>query len=280
MTMHETEHRKSNSFWSALLREPLLHFVVLGGLIFAIDHALVSGKPDPREIVVGPEVDAEARAIFRTAQGREPSDAEMRVLRERWIDNEVLYREGLALRLEQGDPALRERVIFKALNVIEQSLPAPEVDDLALRAWFEQQRARYDIPARFDFAEAVVSGDWSEDGARRFAAALNSGAPADVQSGLRVFDGRPQENIETSFGAEFASALARMPLDQWQVLPSKDGPRVVRLQAHTPGERANFEALRTRVRQDWLDEQAQQLRTSAVRQLGKKYTVRFAGAKS
>src|SRR5262245_10494062 len=98
-----------------LLAEPLLHFVVLGGLVFAADHWAAARRDDPTVIVVTPQVEDEARSIFRSAQGREPTESELKTLREHWIDTEILYREGLALKLEQGDEALRERVVFKAL---------------------------------------------------------------------------------------------------------------------------------------------------------------------
>ena len=71
----------------------------------------------------------------------------------------MLYREGLALQLDKGDTAIRERVIFKALSVVDSGLKLPEHDDKLLQAWFEQHRAKYDDPARFDFQEAQLAGD-------------------------------------------------------------------------------------------------------------------------
>ena len=35
-------------------------------------------------------------------------------------------------------------------------------DDKLLREWFERNRAKYDEPARYDFQEAVLSGNPSE----------------------------------------------------------------------------------------------------------------------
>ena len=261
-----------------LVREPLLHFLILGGLVFAADRFAASRKPNPNQIVVAAQVTEEASALFKGARGREPTPAELAVLRERWIDNEVLYREGLALRLDQGDPTLRDRVIFKALNVIESNLRLPEPDDATLRDWFEHHREQYEVPARYDFAEAVLS-DTSEPTARRFAEALNREQDADIQSGLRLFEKRPENTIVDAFGSDFAQALAQVPLAEWHVLPSKDGPKVVRLQARQAGESARFEDVRQRVQQDWRDAKAQELRTAAVRELSKKYTiVREVGA--
>lgn len=264
----------ATSWFSTLLREPLLHFVLLGGLVFAADQVIRSERGDPREIIVGPEVDAEARATFRKGRDREPSAPELSVLRERWVANEVLYREGLALRLDQGDPTLRERVIFKALNVIESNLELPEIDEGELRAWFEARRRRYDTPPRFDFSEAIPS-DTRDNTVLRFVDALNGGAAADVESGLRIFAGRPRGSIVDAFGAEFTAALDQAPLGVWRALPSDSGLRVIRLEARDPGDAARFEDMRSQVLQDWKDETAQQLRTQAVRELTSKYVVRY-----
>src|SRR5688500_4708928 len=91
------------------LREPLLHFVILGGVLFAADQFVVARSDDPRIIVVDAEVDAHARQVFKQARGHEPDAEELYALRRVWLDNEVLYREGLALELDKGDEAIRER---------------------------------------------------------------------------------------------------------------------------------------------------------------------------
>jgi hypothetical protein len=79
----------------AWAREPLLHFILLGGLLFAVDHVMAGRADDPRTIVVGAQVDSEAIEQFREVRGREPTDAELAALHQVWLDNEVLYREGL-----------------------------------------------------------------------------------------------------------------------------------------------------------------------------------------
>ena len=112
-----------------LVREPLVHFLLLGALVFAADAMIFQRKDDPRVIAVGPEVDAEARTLFKTSLGREPSAAELKQLRQRWIDNEVLYREGMLLAVDKGDTGIRERVIFKALNIMQSNLAVPPADD-------------------------------------------------------------------------------------------------------------------------------------------------------
>ena len=270
---------ESTSFPSRLLREPLLHFIVLGALLFGVDHLVAGRKNDPHLIVIGTEIDNEAKTIFREAKGRDPSEGEMKILRMRWIDNEVLYREGLALRVDQGDSTIRERVIFKTLNVVQANLALPEINEKGLRDWFEANRAKYGAPARLDFQEAVLAGDTTDEVLNGFVAALNRDAQGEAPGGLRVFKSRPRNTVVDSFGVEFTTALEQLPIGKWHAVPSKEGVRVVRLNAVKAAEVAEFTALRGEVLQDWKDERLIELRTQAVREVGKKYTVHLTAVK-
>jgi PPIC-type PPIASE domain len=263
----------------AWLREPLLHFLLLGALIFAADAWLAGRKADPRAIVIDAAIDRQAIDVFKSASGREPNAEELFALRRVWLDNEVLYREGLALEMDKGDQAIRDRVIFKALSMINAGLRLPPVDDNILRAWFEKNRARYDDPPRYDFEEAVLAGDGSEKAAREFAAALNAGSPGDARAGLRVFKGRPQATIEQSYGAEFLRALAALPAGTWGALPQRDGWRVIRVEAVQAARPASFEDLRGVVLQDWKDAVMSEQRSAAVGVMARKYSVRVEAAR-
>lgn len=256
------------------LREPLLHFAVLGALLFGIDYALASRDDDPRVIVIDAEVDAHAIRVFKEARGRAPNAEELYALRKVWLDNEVLYREGVALGLDKGDKAIRERVIFKALSMVDAGVKLPAFDDATLRGWFEKNRAKYDEPARFDFEEAVLAGDRTEAAARAFATALNAGTPGDAEAGLRVFTARPRDNIVQSYGADFAVALEAAPVGEWQALASREGMRVMRLQSMAPPRPAVFEDLGGVVLQDWTDYVMAEQRSTAVRALAQKYRVK------
>lgn len=256
-------------------REPLLHFIVLGGLLFAVDHVIVGRAEDPRTIVLTQDVDAEARELFKASRGRLPTPEELAALRRTWLDNEVLYREGLAMQVDRGDDAIRERVIFKALSVLESDNKLPPFDDALLRAWFEKHQAKYDEPARFDFREAVLSGDMTETAARELATRLNSGVPGEVGAGLRVFKGRPHANLVQSYGDAFAKAVEATAPGQWHALSGKDGWRVIQLDAVSAAKPADYEVLRGVVRQDWTDQVMAEQRTAAVRTLAEKYNIRI-----
>ncbi len=261
-------------------REPLLHFLLIGALLFAADHVLNRGASDANTIVVGADVTAEAVQTFKAARGREPDAQELKALQQVWLDNEVLYREGIALQLDKGDSAIRERVIFKALSLVDSGVKPPAIDDAGLRAWFEARRARYDEPPRFDFQEAVLDGPADEAAVRGFVDALNAGTPGDARAGLRVFKGRPHGNLVQSYGDAFARALETAAPGQWLALQGKQGWHAVRLESASAGKPAQFETLRPVVLQDWTDATMAEQRSAAVATLAKKYKVQVeAGAK-
>ena len=261
------------------LREPLLHFIILGGVLFAADHFIVARSDDPRVIVIDAAVDAHAREVFKQARGHEPNAEELYALRRVWIENEVLYREGLALQLDQGDDMIRERVIFKQLSVIDANTKLPPYDDEVLRESFEKNRAKYDEPARYDFQEAILVGDRSESSVRAFVSSLNAGAPGDVKADLRVFKHRPRENLVQSYSAEFAAALDAGPVGEWQALATRDGWRAMRLESITKPQSADFEAIKDAVHHDWVDATLAEQRSAAVRALAKKYTIKVEARK-
>lgn len=262
----------------------MLHFVLLGGLLFALDHALITRESDPHTIVVDSTVVEAAKKEFRASHNRDPDAQELRALTRPWVDNEILFREGLALGVDRGDSTIRDRVIFKTLLVLETEVRLPAVDDAKLRVWFEQRRDKYDEPEQFDFQEAVLSGaadnaqrtEQGEAAVHALAAALNAGVSPGTRASLRVFKGRSYSNLVQSYGAEFARALQALSLGEWRVLPSPDGERVMQLQAVAQARPADFEAIRSRVLQDWTDATLADLRAAAVQERGKKYTLKYA----
>jgi hypothetical protein len=252
-----------------------LHFIALGGLLFAVDHYLVVKAGDPHTIVVGADVDSEAVETFEAARGRKPNAKELEALHKVWLDNEILYREGLALQVDRGDTAIRERVIFKMLSVVDSNVRLPTADDATLRKYYEAHRDKYDQPARFDFEEAALSGDSSEAAVRDFVKQLNSGLPGDAKAGLRVFKDRPESNIVQAYGDAVAKALAAAKPGEWQALETKDGWRAMRVSAAYPPKPADFADILNVVRQDWVDATASEQRSAAVQALAKKYEIKY-----
>ena len=126
--------------------------------------AAVRGRPCARRPGDDPRIDRRRRRGRQrgasAVQGRARPRAQRRRSSTRcagvWLDNEVLYREGLALQVDKGDTAIRERVIFKALSVVDANLKLPPSTSKCCATGSRSNRAKYDEPARYDFQEAVL----------------------------------------------------------------------------------------------------------------------------
>lgn len=245
----------------------------LAGLLLLCNAAHAATANDPRVIVVGAHVDSESVEAFEESRGREPTRAERADLHRTWLDDEMLYREGLAMQLDKDDDIVRARVIARTLSVMEAKARLPPLSEQHLRDWFESQRARYDEPARYDFQEAPISGDASEAAARGLAMTLNTEQSSDTHASVRVFVKRPHANIVQSYGAELANAFRTMKTAEWQAVRTRDSWRTIRLDSITPAKPAVFENVRGAVMQDWKKAMVAQQRDATIRDLAYKYEV-------
>jgi len=231
--------------------------------------------------VITKETYAEARGAFVAGMKREPTAAELKVLTDRWVDNEVLFREGLALGMDRGDQAMKDRVVFKVLTATQSGLALPKIDEAGLREWFESRRDQYDLPARLSFEEAVIAvSDSTPEKLKKFVTALNGQQVPELEASLRVFKDRPRPSLDQSYGAAFADALEKQTTGTWVVLESKEGYRAIRLTELTPARAVSYDEMRERVYTDWKEITSSQLTKNAIREIAKKYRIRDEGKNS
>ncbi len=274
----------------AVLREPLLHFLLIGALLFAVDRwrgggvstqaAGTRGAPSGA-IVVDGELRRWLEDGLRRARGGQPPGAgELDEAVSRWIDEEVLYREGMARGLDRDDPAVRKRIADKMAFVLEQEIVVPPPSDAELRAWFERERDRFARPERVDFTHVFVagSGDEAEARARQLLARLQAGEDPELLgdrfSGGQRYRGRKPDDLAASFGAEFARGLDRQPIGgAWQLRRSRHGVHLVRVDRVEPGSAADFASARLDVAKEWSDQRRAAELAARVRALRARWQV-------
>jgi parvulin-like peptidyl-prolyl cis-trans isomerase-like protein len=207
---------------SACLREPLTHFAVIGAVLFGADHWLSARAPGERTIVLGESQRAELIENFKHRLGREPSQEELMRLSDRWLEDEVLYREGQALGLAADDVLIKNRVVEKMRFVLSNAAVARAPSDEELRAWLAEHRAEYERPRRYDFEQVLVRGETSDEQSRvaqELLAKLSAGLEPESLGGLyRAYEGRSAENVVAMFGREVESELAGMSPGAWQIV--------------------------------------------------------------
>lgn len=237
-----------------LSTEPLLHFLVLGALLFAADRYVVGSADDPRRIVIDAKRRSELVGIFEEGQGRPPEPEELQELIVQWSQNEVLYREALSMGLDRGDEMIRQRLILKLRNVLFGNIVVDPPSEAQLRSWFEENRARYDRPASFDFEQFQLPEGTTQESARELAQVAGAGdVPKEYEGGLRDYGARPRANLVALFGEEDADRLVGSQGADWVPVSTDRSWHLARVTRRLPAVPGRFDNLRSQIVREWRD---------------------------
>ena len=268
-----------------ILKEPLLHFAVLGIGLFALYRVVTGGAPSAADEIV---VDAPLIAVlveqFERSWRRPPTAAELDGLVESYVIDEVLYREGLALGLDRDDPVIRSRVRLK-MEVIGDG-PETEIAEAELQAWLDAYPDRYATPARYDMRQVFFAPD--EHAAPHdtaLASALrdlqrepegDAGALGDQTLLPAVLSDVTEKDVASQFGDELAAALRRAPRDQWfGPVTSAYGEHLLRVEEREPAKAAVLVDVRDAVEADVRYARDQAARDALHARLRARYAVRI-----
>lgn len=269
----------------ALLREPLLYFLLAGiGLFFISD--LLGGDLAHR-IVVDDAERQRLAAQWQTQMGRLPTDSELAALVDQWIREEIYYREALAMGLDRDDVIVRRRLVQKLTFLTEDLASRGTGDETDVRDYFRDNAERYQEPARLTFEHRYFSSERHSDAesvARQALAAINAGDPAATAEGAPTvgdpfmlqssFVERSQREIAELFGREFAAAIAGVPEGPWQgPIRSAYGWHLVRVAARRPPRQPDFDEVTDQVTMDYRQEQRRQANEAFYQSLRANYEV-------
>jgi hypothetical protein len=266
-----------------LLREPLLHFLLLGAVLFAA-HGIWSrgGAGAPGRIVVTQgQIEAMA-GLFTRARQRAPSDAELEVLVRGHIREEVLYREGLALGLDRDDPVIRRRVAQK-LEFVTEGAEAVEPDDKELQAYLDTHPALFAVEPRFSFRHVYLDPRRRElaADAEKMLGELNSPGSSVDAAGLGDpstlpldFYSASASDIKNSLGNQFAKALERIAPGPWSgPVLSGYGMHLVQVRQRTEPRAPDLAEVRDAVKREWQLTRRAEAVEKSYRNLLQRYTV-------
>lgn len=268
------------------LREPILHFAVIGILLF-VGHGLVGQgrKADDRIVVTRATVDDIVRQ-HQARWNRPPGEQELTNLVEAHVRDEILYREGQALGLDRDDPVIKRRVRQKFEILAEEQLPGTAATDAELSTYMAQNSPRFMRPATVSFEQIFFDGSGSaarvESAVAAAKVALARGADP-VTLGQRTMlppggDNVAIDMVARDFGADFAAELAKAPLGEWVgPLPSGMGAHLVRVSARTPAALPPLDDVRQQVAREWENQRRERSREESYRRLRSGYTVVIDG---
>ena len=267
----------------SILREPLVHFLFIGLLLFVLFNWVSAQQGgSERQVVLSSAMVNEIAQGFQTTWQRPPCAEELQGLLEARVREEWLYREGVALGLEADDPVIRRRVAQKVDVLAEESARVDAVSDSELETYLQRNAARYALPAEVAFEQVLFDpnrhGENLQADLNAGLQRLQAGAAPDQVGDRTQLPAKvaltPADLVAREFGESFAAALPELPVGSWAgPVPSGFGWHLVRLQSLTPPRPATLSDVRKAVERDWENERRLQAKQAFYDQLADKYDV-------
>jgi len=272
-----------------LLREPLIHFLLIGALLFAVSYYMQQARgtaPSSKQIQFSFEELTQLALQFRSQWRREPTPEEFDRLLENKVQVEILYREALAMGLDKDDEIIKRQMAQKMRFLAEDVADAREPTTAELKSWYEKNSDKFATPKRVSFRHLYFSPDRRGTRARDDAAtalAHLAGQPKDSKLADSLADpftlqeyyrDRAPDYLRQEFGVQFAQAIARLPTGSWQgPVESGYGWHLVFIDTAILGRVPAFEEVEPDVKTAWLGEQKAQAWQKVYREMRAKYTV-------
>nr|WP_231734560.1 peptidylprolyl isomerase [Lysobacter gilvus] len=265
-----------------LLREPLLHFLVLGALLFAVYGWMQrDALQAPDEVVVDQaRVDALSARFHRLWQ-REPSPDELRGIVDAWVREEILYREGVAVGMERDDDVVRRRVVQK-LTYLNEGMAVEVPTQAELQAWLHAHPDDYRLAPRYAFRQVYFDPTQHGDALARDIAQAQASLQRDANANVGDVAMLPQtmrdaaaDEVSRTFGAQFAQSLPAIPDGRWSdPIASDYGVHLVWIDARTPARMPALAQVRRDVERDLLADRTKKANEAFYDTLRKRYTVK------
>ena len=268
-----------------LLREPLLHFLVLGAALFGL-FSMVDKKDAeaPTKVTISASRVATLADRFSRTWRRPPTEQELQGLVEDYIREEILYREGRAAGLDRDDFVIRRRVRQK-MEFLAEDMAAAEPSEEQLAAYLASNPEKFLTDDRLTFHQVFLSatrrGSALESDARQIAELLiRTSVPADTATigdpfllG-EEFREMSKSDIARTFGEGFAEQLSAVAAGRWQgPIGSSFGAHFVFVDERVKGDVPPLDRVRDAVRREWLNVRQIEAEQNLYRSLRHRYQI-------
>lgn len=268
-----------------ILGEPFVHFVLLGSLLFA-GYYLVGGgarptAPGDREIVVSAGKVEHLATLFRKTWQRPPTSEELQGLVDGHVREEVAYREGRALGLDENDTIIRRRVRQKLDFIAEDAATQRGPTDEDLSVYLEEHAEDFALSSRL-WVRQIYLDDAKHDqvAAEAMRARLNNDPLIDPRSLGdplmldHAYSDVSLPELARSFGSQFSRQVAELEPGVWQgPVESTYGMHIVIVDRRVPGRLPALDEVRDTVRREWRYAHQQALKEQFYRELLDRYHV-------
>ncbi len=268
-----------------LLRDPLVHFAVIGIALFALLRGIGGGDGGAGGLIrLGAADLGLLQARWEQQWGRPPNPEELQALIEGHVRQEILYREALSLGLDRNDTIVRRRLAQKMEFLASGAADVPAPADDELLAFLAQHPDRFRVPARVTFEQIYFGRDaHGEKLAETAAAALEVVRAGEWLEGDRFLLPRRQQGLTDDrlgqvFGEGFGEAVMALAPGRWEgPVASSYGLHLVLVEVSRPARTPVLDEVREVVLREWQAAHRDDQSQAFYRELRARYRVEIEG---
>lgn len=268
------------------LREPLLHFIILGALIFLVFSFVNKGESESSDkIVVTAGKIQHLANTFALTWNRPPTEEELDGLVHDYIREEVLYREAIAIGLDENDTIIRRRLRQKMEFISEDIVSQIQLSEEQLQEYLEKHPEKFKTEPAYTFSQiylnpesrgSEIAGDIQE----LLLNLNNSGTDRDVATlGDRImlenhYLDASKSEVDVVFGDNFTAQLAVTETGTWQgPLESGYGVHLVLIDKRTEGRLPQLDEIRDTIKRELENERRVEANEKFYQSLLNRYEV-------
>ena len=268
------------------LKEPLFHFLLIGACLFLLYGLQVDGVAEQPNRIVFTEADTDRMiSLWERKWQRLPNQQELQGLIESQIREEVLYREALAMGLDEGDSVVRRRMAQKMEFISNDLASLAEPDDEQLQAYLDTHADKFAIPARITFSQIYLNADKRGEQVRADAGKLlaelsDSSTDLDISTAGDPFMGGYRHDdltdfsVSRLFGEAFSNHLYELSVGEWTgPVESGYGLHLVYVDSRADSRTPSLLQVRDKVRDEWMTEQRHKANNALYSELRKRYEI-------
>lgn len=246
-----------------ILQQPLLHFLAIGALLFALYYMVNPSANNKDRIVINDEQIERMELVFEKEWNRPPTEEEMKGLLDRYIQQEVYYRKALRMNLDQNDEIIRRRLDQKLRFLTNDMANLTEPSPEELQAFYQTNKTKYLEQKKYSFSHIYFSPDKRKNPDEDAANVLKTlnGSDKNLSELIKKGDAFPfashidsltQEEINTGMGDGFTDALDKLPIGKWSgPVFSGYGTHLIFLNEIKPPHEKDFASIREEVLRDF-----------------------------
>jgi len=265
-----------------LLKEPLLHFLLLGALLFVAFELKNRGDdgPSDKRIVVGEGRIAQLVAVFTKTWQRAPTRQELQGLIDDFVLEEIYYRQAVEMGLDRNDTVIRRRMRQKIEFLTDDAAALVQPGDDELAAYLAANAERFRSDNRYTFRQVYIIPERHAADLDQFVAeslaTLRQGGSVAGASGLLPEDhsDSPARAVDSTFGTGFSRRLDKLTPGEWRgPVKSGLGLHLVRLESRTEGAVPELAGIRKELEREWANEKRLDTRRQLNEKLRQDYEV-------